>query len=80
MSPEFVRMEKTFHEIARKADFPPYDIQWVENTRNSTTEIAEMVLYVYYGDNKWEYHYFRLPHREVPLANIKVDEFCFFIA
>lgn len=80
MSPEYVRLEKVLHEISEKSEFPPYDIQWVEDTRNSYGLNMAMILYVNFDNNeKWEYHHFLLPNREIPLANILVDTFMLYM-
>ena len=74
MSPEFQKFQLYLGAISEKEETPT-EIIFREDVRKSNKDCAVYVLYIWYEDDKWEYHWFYFPKREAILAELEFAEF-----
>lgn len=74
MSPDFNRFKEVLLHITDRYE-EVIDLKFREDISKSTSTTKAIVVYVYFGGEDWEYHWFYIPTREFILAKIEFDEF-----
>ena len=75
MSPDFEKFISVTKEIAKAHPYGAIDIQIEEDTEKSQNGKIAMCMYIYFGEEKWEYHWFYIPYREKTIFEIKAMHF-----
>ena len=74
MSPDFDRFKEVLLHITDRYE-EIVDLKFREDIFKSSPTTKAIVIYVYFGGEDWEYHWFYIPTREFILAKVEFDEF-----